>query len=208
MSTGQLEGKGFKDIKKTEEHDDSDPGTILDQNPSGGESVIPEDTTLEFKVSKGPELVTLRDLKGYNQSNLDVYAENTGLVIESTEEAYHDTIQAGSVISQKPEPGTELKPGSKVSVVISKGPEPLPPKEKTIEITIPYEPEEEGVPQEVKIYISDMNRDESVPAETFKITEDTTRKLTFMIAPGQEAYYRVTIDDVPYTEDGVPYPED
>ncbi|MGV2941060.1 Stk1 family PASTA domain-containing Ser/Thr kinase [Mesobacillus sp. LC4] len=203
-----LEGKGFKDIKKTEEHDDSEPGTILDQNPSGGESVIPEDTTLEFKVSKGPELVTLRDLKGYNQSNLDVYAENTGLVIESTEEAYHDTIQAGSVISQKPEPGTELKPGSKVSVVISKGPEPLPPKEKTIEITIPYQPEEEGVSQEVKIYISDMNREESVPAETFKITEDTTRKLTFMIAPGQEAYYRVTVDDVPYTEDGVPYPED
>ena len=202
-----LEDKGFKDIVKTEEHDDSEVGTIIEQNPSGGESVIPEETTLEFTVSKGPELVTLRDLKGYNQGNLDVYEETTGLVIEKTE-AFHDTVQEGSVISQKPEAGTELKPGSKVSVVISKGPEPLPPKEKTIEITIPYEPEEEGVSQEVKIYISDMTRDESVPEETFKITEDTTRKLTFMIAPGQEAYYRVTVDDVPYIEDGVPYPED
>ncbi len=203
-----LEGKGFKDIVKNEEHDDSEAGTILEQNPPGGESVIPEETTLEFKVSKGPELVTLRDLKGYNQDNLDVYEETTGLVIERTEEAYHDTIQAGSVISQKTEPGTDLPPGSKVSVVISKGPEPAPPKEKTIEITIPFQPKEEGVPQEVKIYISDMNRDDSVPAETFKITEDTTRKLTFMIAPGQEAYYRVTVDDVHYTEEGIPYPED
>ncbi|MBT2691399.1 Stk1 family PASTA domain-containing Ser/Thr kinase [Bacillus sp. ISL-55] len=203
-----LEGKGFKDIKKNEVHDDREAGTILDQNPSGGESVIPEETTLEFTVSKGPELVTLRELKGYNQDNLDVYEETTGLVIERTEESYHDTIEAGYVISQNPEAGTQLPPGSKVSVVISKGPEPLPPKEKTIEITILYQPEEEGVAQEVKIYISDMNRDESVPAEAFKITEDTTRKLTFMIAPGEEAYYRVTVDDEPYKEDGVPYPQD
>ncbi|GAM14200.1 Stk1 family PASTA domain-containing Ser/Thr kinase [Mesobacillus selenatarsenatis] len=201
-----LEGKGFKDIIKTEEHADSEAGTILEQNPSGGESVIPEETTLEFKVSKGPELVTLRDLKGYNQGNLDVYEETTGLVIERSE-AFHDTIQAGSVISQKPEAGTQLPPGSKVSVVISQG-KKLVPQEVTKEIIIQYDPQEEGVPQEVKIYISDMNRDESVPAETFKITEDTTRKLTFMIAPGQEAYYKVTVDDTPYTEAGVPYPED
>ena len=203
-----LEGKGFKDIIKTEEHDDdSAQGEILEQDPPAGESVIPEETTLEFKVSKGPELVTLRDLKGYNQSNLDFYAESTGLVIEKSNEAFHDTIAAGLVISQKPEAGTELPPGSKVSVVISKGKE-LVPKEVSEEITITYKPKEEGAPQEVKIFISDMNRNDSVPAETFKITEDTIRKLTFMIAPGQEAYYRVTLDDEPYIEDGVDYPED
>lgn len=201
-----LDGKNFKDIQKTEKHDDSEPGTILEQYPPGGESVIPEDTTLEFTVSLGPELITLGDFQGFNKRGFEVYEDSTGLKIDIAEE-FHDTIPEGMVISQNPEAGTKLQPGSKVSVVISKGKE-LVPKEVSEEITITYKPKEEGAPQEVKIFISDMNRNDSVPAETFKITEDTNRKLTFMIAPGQEAYYRVTLDDEPYIEDGVDYPQD
>ncbi|ESU33092.1 hypothetical protein G3A_08590 [Bacillus sp. 17376] len=201
-----LEGKGFKDIIKTEEHDDSEAGTILEQNPSGGESVIPEETTLEFKVSKGPELVTLRDLKGYNQGNLDVYEETTGLVIERTE-AFHDTIQAGSVISQKPEAGTQLPPGSKVSVDISIGPEPVPKKE-TREVPIPYQPTEDGVPQEVKVFIGDMNNKEDVPADTFELTEDIIYNLDFLIAPGEKATYKIMRDGKIIDSGTVDYPQD
>lgn len=200
-----LEGKGFKDIIKTEEHDDSEAGTILEQNPSGGESVIPEETILEFKVSKGPELVALRDLKGYNQGNLDVYEETTGLVIERTE-AFHDTIQAGSVISQKPEAGTQLPPGSKVSVVISKGPEP--PKEKIFEITVPYEPKEEGVPQEIKIYMIDVNHSDETPVDILEITEDTEISLEFLIAPGKKAEYRIMRDGEIFDSGSFDYPQD
>jgi eukaryotic-like serine/threonine-protein kinase len=201
-----LEGKGFKDIIKTEEHDDSEAGTILEQNPSGGESVIPEETTLEFKVSKGPELVTLRDLKGYNQGNLDVYEETTGLIIESTD-AYNETIQAGSVISQKPEAGTQLPPGSKVSVVLSKGPEPVP-KEETLEITVPYQPKEEGVPQEIKIYMNDVNHTDEAPVDIIEITEDTIVSLEFLIAPGKKADYRIMRDGEIFDSGSVDYPED
>jgi eukaryotic-like serine/threonine-protein kinase len=203
-----LEGKGFKDIKKTEVHDDSEAGTILDQNPSGGESVIPEETTLEFTVSKGPEMVTLRDLKGYNQDNLDVYEETTGLVIERTEESYHDTIEAGYVISQKPEAGTEMKPGSTVSVVISKGKELVPKRVKHV-IRVPYEPSEEGVPQQIQIFYSDLEHPEDmVPEDTFEITEDTEREYEFNIPPNDEAYYRVVRDGKVIEENTVPYPQD
>ncbi|WP_102262155.1 Stk1 family PASTA domain-containing Ser/Thr kinase [Mesobacillus jeotgali] len=201
-----LEGKGFKDIKKTEEHDDSEAGTIIEQNPSGGESVIPEETTLEFTVSKGPELVTLRDLKGYNQGNLDVYEETTGLVIEKTE-AFHDTVQAGSVISQKPEAGTELKPGSKVSVVISKGKE-LVPKEVSREITVPYQPKEEGVPQEIKIYMTDLNHSGETPVDTLEITEDELIILDFLIEPGKKGEYRIMRDGEIFDSGTIDYPED
>jgi len=202
-----LEGKGFKDIVKNEEHDDSEAGTILEQNPSGGESVIPEETTLEFKVSMGPEQVTLRDLKGYNPGNLDFYEESTGLVIESTEEAYHDSIEAGSVISQNPEAGTELPPGSKVSVVISKGPEPVPKKE-TREVPIPYQPTEEGVSQEVKVFISDLNNTEDVPFDSFQLTEDIVLNLDFLIAPGKKATYKIMRDGKIIDSGSVDYPED
>ncbi|MEH7305901.1 Stk1 family PASTA domain-containing Ser/Thr kinase, partial [Neobacillus drentensis] len=44
-----LENKNFKDIRKTERYDESEPGTILNQSPPGGEKVVPEDTVLEFE---------------------------------------------------------------------------------------------------------------------------------------------------------------
>ncbi|MBS8263414.1 Stk1 family PASTA domain-containing Ser/Thr kinase [Mesobacillus boroniphilus] len=201
-----LEGKGFKDFKKIEEHDDSEAGTILEQDPPGGESVIPGDTTLEFKVSKGPELVTLGDLTEYNQRNLDLYADTTGLVIESTEE-FHDTIPAGLVISQKPEAGTELKKGSKVNVVLSKGKEPVP-KEVSREITVTYQPKEEGVPQEIKIYMSDLNHNGETPVDTIEITEDELIILDFLIAPGKQAEYRIMRDGEIFDSGSVDYPED
>lgn len=201
-----LEEKGFK-VNLTEEHDDNDPGTILDQNPSGGESVIPEETTVEFKVSKGPELVTLQDLTGYNQRNLEVYADTSGLDIDSTEEAYHDTITVGSVISQNPKAGTELPPGSKVSVVISKGPEPVP-KEKTLEITVPYQPKEEGAAQELTIYMNDLNHTDGTPFDIIEITEDTIVSLEFLIAPGKKAHYRIMRDGEVFESGSVDYPED
>jgi eukaryotic-like serine/threonine-protein kinase len=201
-----LEEKGFKDIKKNEEHDDSEPGTILEQYPPGGESVIPEDTTLEFKVSLGPELVTLGDLTEYNQRNLDLYADTTGLVIESTED-FHETIPAGLVVSQKPEAGTKLSPGSKVSVILSKGPKPVP-KEKTLEITVPYQPKEEGVPQEIKIYMNDVNHSDETPIDTIEITEDTLLSLDFLIAPGKKADYRIMRDGEIFDSGSVDYPED
>jgi eukaryotic-like serine/threonine-protein kinase len=201
-----LEGKNFKDIEKEEEHDDSEAGTILEQYPPAGESVIPEDTILEFKVSKGPELVTLRDLKESNESSLDFYEESTGLVIESSE-AFHETVPAGLVISQDPKPGTELKPGSKVSVVISKGQEPVP-KEKTLEITVPYEPKEEGIPQVIEIYMTDVNNTDDTPIDIIEITEDTLISLDFLIAPGKKGEYRIIRDDEIFDSGSVDYPED
>ena len=44
-------------------------------------------------------------------------------------------IPEGSVISQDPEPGTKVEKGTKITVIISKGPEELPPKEVLVEIT-------------------------------------------------------------------------
>ena len=60
-------------------------------------------------------------------------------------------IPEGSVISQDPEPGKKVEKGTKITVVISKGPEELPPKEVIREVPIPYDPLVEGTPQIVRI---------------------------------------------------------
>lgn len=189
-----LEGKNFKDIEKTEKHDDSEPGTILEQYPPDGESVIPEETVLEFTVSLGPELIKLEDLSGYTEKALNNYKAAYGLEIESTQE-YHDTVPEGLVVSQDPASGTELKKGSKVKVVISKGPEKIPPKVVKERINILYEPVEPGQPQTIQIFVDDLVHTMSVPYDTFEITENREYTIEFQIPPGEKASYMVIRDN-------------
>ncbi|WP_174733883.1 Stk1 family PASTA domain-containing Ser/Thr kinase [Mesobacillus harenae] len=203
-----LENKNFKDIRKTTEHNESAAGTILEQYPPVGEEVVPEETVLEFTVSEGPARIQLKDLTGNNEKGLQDYEETSGLKIVVAQEEYHDTIGEGLVISQNPEPGTELEKGSTVEVVISKGKEEIPPKDVTEEVTIPYDATLEGEPQEIRIYIEDMNRSMTEPADTFFITETEKRILEFKIPFGGRAGYRIIRDNSVIDEDVIPYPED
>jgi serine/threonine-protein kinase len=116
-------------------------------------------------------------------------------------------VPKGLVIRQTPEPGAKVEKGSKITVIISNGPEQIPPKEVTREITIPYEPEVEGEQQEVKIHIEDMNRNISEPFETFSMTETKTRIIELDILPGTTGGYRIMRDDKVFLEEVVPYPE-
>jgi len=193
-----LADQGFKDIQKIETNDDSEPGTIISQSISSGEKVVPEETVLEFEVSKGPEKIVLKDLTQYNLKGAQVYASLVGLTLDSTEEKYDDNIAAGMVISQDPAPGTELEKGDKVKVVISKGKEDKPPKEVIIDLEIPYEPAVPGEPgqkQKVTILIEDMNHSMTEPAESFYITENTKKQIKLMIPYGKKAGYKVIRDD-------------
>ncbi|XJZ28453.1 Stk1 family PASTA domain-containing Ser/Thr kinase [Bacillota bacterium Lsc_1132] len=190
-----LKSQKFKDIKKTEVYSDSDPGTIIDQNPLAGKKVVPENTILEFKVSKGLPKITLKDLAEYSLKGVQDYASASGLSIDTSKQEYNDTIPAGMVISQSPAPGTELQKGDKVSVVISKGKEQKPPQKVVKELTIPYDAQAaQGKPQEVQIFIEDMNHNLTEPAETIYITETIKRMIELQVQEGAEAGYKVIRD--------------
>jgi serine/threonine-protein kinase len=201
-----LENQDFKKIKKTEITDDSEPGRIISQTPDVGEKVIPEETVLEFEVSKGPEKIILKDLSLYNLKSAQDYASLVGLTIQVSEEKFHETIPSGGVISQSPIPGTELIKGDKVSVVISKGQEP--PKKVSRDITIPFEPLVPGEPgqkRNVIIYIEDMTHSMTEPAESFTITQNTPKTIELMIAYGKKAGYRVFVDSEVVAEETINY---
>jgi eukaryotic-like serine/threonine-protein kinase len=200
--------ENFKDIKKNQVFDESEPGTILEQSPSAGENVIPEETVLEFTVSKGPELIKLKDLTGFNQKGVEEYAQSTGLKIDLSNTEYHDTIPEGTVIRQSPDPGTELRKDDLVKVILSKGKEEIPPKTVKIQVFIPYDPVIEGTPQVVRIYIEDMNRSMTTPSETFTITQSEERTIEFLIPYGAKAGYKIFRDDVVIEEEEVNYPEE
>jgi eukaryotic-like serine/threonine-protein kinase len=189
-----LGNKNFKDISKTEVNDESDPGTIIEQDPPAGKKVTPESTSLNFTVSMGPKKIILKDLTQYNSTAAVDYAQSFGLSIDTSQQQYNDTIPAGMVISQSPPAGTEMHKGDKVTVVISKGKEEKPPKTVTKEVPITYEPEVPGHPQEVQIYIEDMNHNLTEPSETFVITQDSKRQIELKIEEGKKAEYKVVRD--------------
>ncbi|MFE8695229.1 Stk1 family PASTA domain-containing Ser/Thr kinase [Cytobacillus sp. FJAT-53684] len=205
-----LEKSNFKsnNIEKIEVNDESQPaGTIIEQNFSEGDLVVPEEAELEFTVSIGPKPITLKDLRGYNTKGLQEYEESAGIVIEISKEDYSETIAKDHVISQEPNAGSKLSKGSKVKVVISKGKEEIPPKTVFVEISVPYEPEIEGQPQEVQIYINDMNRSITDPFITEYITESRKFRIELEILPGQKAVYQVRRDNTVIDEKEVPFPQ-
>ncbi|WP_102271505.1 Stk1 family PASTA domain-containing Ser/Thr kinase [Cytobacillus massiliigabonensis] len=203
-----LKKSNFKDIRKEEVNDESEAaGTILEQNMPEGDFVVPEETELVFTVSKGPQPITLEDLREYNKKGLEAYEKSSGLIIEISKEDYSETVPEGLVIDQVPKAGSQVSKGSKVKVVISKGKKEIPPKTVFIEVTVPYEPVLEGQPQEVQIYINDMNRSISDPFITEYITETRKFRLELEIQHGQKALYQVRRDNSIIDQQEVPFPE-
>ena len=207
-----LEGRKFKDIKKTEVYNESGPGTILSQTPPGGDEVVPEDTVLEFEVSKGPEIIVLKDLTQYTLKSAQDYTSEAGLTLD-TQEKYDEKVPADMIISQTPKPGTEMEKGDTVTVIISKGKEEKPPRTVIKDITIDYEPTNpvvgEPIPkQEILIYIEDMNHSMTEPADHFFITETTKKQIELTIPFGGKAGYKIIRDTKVIAEDVINYPED
>ena len=202
-----LENFGYKDIVINKINDNSDIGTVLDQEPSDGESVIPSETVMTLTVSNGPAKVNLKDLTDYTKKALDDYAADTGLKITFGEEQYSDTVPAGQVISQSPAAGTALEVGSEVNVVLSKGAEEIPPKEETKEVTITYDEELEGTPQTVTILIEDLDNTMTEPVETFEITETVKKTLRFRVPHNGRAGYKIIKDNSVFDEGVINYSE-
>lgn len=200
-----LKNKNFKDIVKNDVFDDSEPGTIVKQDPPEDAKVTPESTTLVFDVSKGPEKIILKDLTQYTEKAAQDYAEMYGLTIDTSKQEYNETIPAGMIISQSPNAGTEMQKGDKVTVTISKGKEAKPPKTYKKEITIPYDPAASGKAQEVKIYIEDMNHSITELFDTTYMIQNIKKTIELTIQEGQKGEYKVVRDNKVFIDEFVDY---
>ncbi|MBM7705363.1 serine/threonine-protein kinase [Chryseomicrobium aureum] len=202
-----LVADSFQSVTENEEFSDEPIGTIIAQQPEAGEEVNALETELILTVSKGPETRELLDLRGYNARALEDYAASSGFVINSSARENSSEVPAGEVIRQSPEPGTMLKPGSEVAVVISDGPAAAATKLYIVSIEIPYEVEEgqEQVEQSVRIFVQDRTRTLAEPIEEFTITEDATRRLQLEIVEGAQGAYRIEVDNVVVAQETINY---
>ncbi|MFC7685466.1 Stk1 family PASTA domain-containing Ser/Thr kinase [Ureibacillus sp. GCM10028918] len=199
-----LEKSDFLDVKVNRVESEQREGTIIEQEPSAGEEVVPGETEITLTVSEGISYGTVEDLSGYNKASLRGYEQRSGFRVEIAEE-HSDSVPAGEVMDQTPKANESLELGGKIHVVVSKGPKEKESKlyVKTIEIL--YEPDELGVEQEVRIFIQDKNHTMVEPFDVFTITEDTSYKIELEITEDQPAAYRVERDAMRTHEQTIPY---
>lgn len=189
-----LSNQNFLDIETSEQFSDEPAGRIISQRPSGDSEIIPEETVLEFEVSKGPELISVIDLKEYNEKTLNDYAKSSGFNIDIVKEENSEEVPEGFVISQSPEEGTELEVGSTIEIVLSKGPVAKQIKTYVTTVEIPYEPEVPDAEQIVRIYLQDQTHSLAEPVEEYVITETRMQQIQLEIEEGQKGAYRIMVD--------------
>lgn len=99
-----------------------DKGLIIGQDPEA-RTEVKEGYTIEVVVSKGKEMTTVPNLINKDITEIGRLLLDANLREGRVEYEHHDTIPANIIISQDPEPFTEVEVDTGVSIVVSKGPE-------------------------------------------------------------------------------------
>ncbi|MGJ7441390.1 Stk1 family PASTA domain-containing Ser/Thr kinase [Aquipuribacter sp. MA13-6] len=102
--------------------DDVEAGLVLSTDPTAGTD-LRGDSEVALVLSRGPEPVPVPDVVGGSVEQARTALEDAGLRLGGTTEEF-DAADAGTVVAQDPE-GTDVRPGTVVDVVVSRGPEPV-----------------------------------------------------------------------------------
>jgi eukaryotic-like serine/threonine-protein kinase len=116
----KLEEAGFKAKLESVHSKDVEEGLVLKSEPSGGQTET-KGSTVVLKVSSGPKLAKVPVVVGSQRSLAVQQIRGRGFV-PSVEEVSNSAPE-GQVIRQAPSAGSQLPPGSTVTITVSKGEE-------------------------------------------------------------------------------------
>lgn len=108
-------------------NDPSDKGTIIDQEPLPG-TTLKAGSRVLLVVSKGSAIEKLDDFVGWNLDDLEAHLKSLVTIygpllsIERPIVSVYDDSPSGTILEQKPLPGTDLVELTPLQVVVSKGP--------------------------------------------------------------------------------------
>ena len=103
--------------------DKAEVGTVVTSDPKAGASVKPG-TSVDLVISKGPEPVPMPDIEGRKVTAAKAALTEVGLKADVTQK-FSESVANGIVINAKPPAGTIIDSGSRVALVVSKGPPPV-----------------------------------------------------------------------------------
>ena len=177
----ELKKLGFTVEKQEENSDSVESGKVISQSIAPNQKVEGKDPVITLVVSKGESSIKMANLTGYTRAGAIEYANSNNLALTITEEENEAT--ADTVIRQSIREGAEVKKGTALTIVLSKG-----KKDHTVtkQITIPYQKNGQNngqkTPNKISIYIEDAKNQISNVYNTLEITEDTTVNLTFTLS--------------------------
>ena len=119
-------------IQGTEFSDKYEKGEICRQDPEEGEERQGDNLVIKVWVSDGEDTGEMINVVGQSQRGAETLLKNLAdkydLTIEAPEElmVYNDDVEAGCVISSDPVEGETLHKGDTITLVLSKGKQPVP----------------------------------------------------------------------------------
>ncbi len=108
--------------KGSEETTEVDPGKAFKQSVKAGKKVN-EGTKVTFKIALAPAKVTVPNVVGMDEGKAESVIEDAKLSFDTTS-VYSDSVDAGLVITQSYNAGTEVQVGTTVTITLSLGPKP------------------------------------------------------------------------------------
>lgn len=123
-ATTQLQDAGFEVSADTEFSDTVDKGVVIDSDPGRGDKALPG-STVEISVSRGVEEYSVPKVKGMLADDAQDEIRDLGLSIGDPIEKFNDNVPEGFVINSQPRPGTVVRSGKAIVLVVSKGPAPV-----------------------------------------------------------------------------------
>ena len=119
-------------VQGTEFSDKYEKGEICRQDPEEGEERQGDNLVIKVWVSDGEDTGEMINVVGQSQRGAETLLKNLAdkydLTIEAPEElmVYNDEVEAGCVISSDPAEGETLHKGDTITLVLSKGKQPIP----------------------------------------------------------------------------------
>jgi eukaryotic-like serine/threonine-protein kinase len=106
----------------------ADKGTILEQDPNPG-AIVKAKSKILLRVSKGSIIEQVDNYVGWNIDDLEIHLKSLvsihGPLLsikEPVQRVFNDQ-PSGTIISQKPEPGTEISAETSLELIVSRGPQ-------------------------------------------------------------------------------------
>lgn len=99
-------------------------GLVISANPGAG-AEVGRSTAVVLTVSKGPERYAVPTLVGSTATEAKARLAENRLALGGSSQAYDEKIPAGQIVSSTPKAGTQLRRGTAVTIVVSKGRQPI-----------------------------------------------------------------------------------
>jgi eukaryotic-like serine/threonine-protein kinase len=105
----------------------ADKGSVLNQEPGAG-TLVKVGRSIDLRVSKGPIIDEVDNYVGMQLSELRLQIQSIStifgplLVIADPVNEIYDDAPAGTILEQKPEPGTKITDLTDLALIVSRGP--------------------------------------------------------------------------------------